>query len=195
MSKRQPTGKSNSSGRDQGGFVALPWSVLDCQAYRELSSNAKQILIEVARQYVRDNNGRLLLSMSYMRKRGWNSASMLDKGKKELIAWGFIFETVKGHRPNKASWYALTWYNLDKIKGYDPEAEGSFQRSAYKNSHLQKNDVLNPNAGTKKSSLAPSYGIYKPEAIPNVGAMKVQIYDSSIPTGGNHLDTPSILMN
>lgn len=195
MSKRQHSGKSIPSGRDSGGFVALPWQVLDCPAYRELSSNAKEILIEVARQYVRNNNGRLLLSMAYMRKRGWKSASMLDKGKKELIAWRFIFETVKGHRPNKASWYAITWYNLDKIKGYDPETDACFQRSAYKFSHLEKNAVLNPNVGTTKSLIAPSCGIYKVDTIPNVGAIKVQIDDSSIPREGNHLDIPSILMN
>lgn len=97
------------SGRDSGGFVALPWAVLDCPAYARLSMHARALLLEVARQYVRDNNGRLLLSRDYMAKRGWKSSDMLTKAKRELLDAGFIFETVKGHRPSKASWYAVTW--------------------------------------------------------------------------------------
>lgn len=132
MRSKKNTGKSIPSGRDSGPFIALPWSVVDSVAYGKLSMHARSLLLEVARQFVRDNNGRLLLSMAYMRTRGWRSASMLTKAKKELIAWDLIYETVKGHRPNKASWYALTWYALDKMKGFDPEAEACFVRAAYK---------------------------------------------------------------
>ena len=35
------------------------------------------------------------------------------------------------YRPNKASWFAVTWLPLDKILGYDPGAEQGFIRSAY----------------------------------------------------------------
>lgn len=139
MRHRRHSGKSVASGRDPGGFIALPWSVVDSAAYRQLSMHARGLLVEVARQYVRDNNGRLLLSLAYMKTRGWRSASMLTKAKRELIAGGLIFETVKGHRPNRASWYALTWYSLDKINGYDAGAEACFVRAAYK-----KNTTLSP---------------------------------------------------
>jgi hypothetical protein len=144
MNKSKRTGKSNPVDRDAGGFVALPWSVIDSKAYRGLSMHARAVLLEVARQFVRDNNGRLLLSMNYMRKRGWNSASMLAKAKKELIDSGLIFETVKGHRPNKASWYAITWHGLEKLKGYDEGAEKCFIRSAYLRLQPAKINGLNP---------------------------------------------------
>lgn len=137
MGTRKHSGKAIPSGRDTGGFIALPWSVVDSAAYRQLSMHARSLLVELARQYVRDNNGRLLLSLAYMRTRGWRSASMLTKAKRELMSCGLIYETVKGHRPNKASWYALTWYSLDKIRGYDSEAEACFVRSAYKNGSIQ----------------------------------------------------------
>lgn len=133
MKSRRLTGKSIASGRDPGGFIALPWSVVDSEAYGQLSMHARALLVEVARQYVRDNNGRLLLSLAHMKTRGWRSASMLTKAKRELLRCGLIYETVKGHRPNKASWYALTWQTLDKLKGYDAGAEASFVRSAYRN--------------------------------------------------------------
>ena len=64
-------------GRDGGGFVALPWSVLDCPAFQALSHPARSLLLEVARQFARDNNGRLLLSRAYMVGRGWKSHDTL----------------------------------------------------------------------------------------------------------------------
>ena len=58
--------RRGDAGRDAGGFVALPWSVLDSPAYSGLSHPAKALLLEFARQFVRDNNGRLLCSMTYL---------------------------------------------------------------------------------------------------------------------------------
>jgi hypothetical protein len=129
MSKRAQSRRGG--GRDPGGFLALPWSVLDSSAYQSLSMHARALLLEVARQYVRDNNGRLLASRAYMAQRGWNSVDMLTKAKRELLEGGFIFETVKGHRPNRASWYAITWQALDTHPDFDQGAAAAFRRSAY----------------------------------------------------------------
>ena len=76
------------TGRDAGGFVALPWSVMDCAAYARLSHPAKALLFELARQFVRDNNGRMLLSGAYLAKRGWKSADVITRAKRELLAAG-----------------------------------------------------------------------------------------------------------
>lgn len=132
MANRRNEIRKGDSGRDAGGFIALPWSVLDSPAYARLSMHARALLLEAARQFVRDNNGRLLLSRAYMMTRGWKSADMLSKAKRELLEAGFIYETVKGHRPNKASWYAITWRTLDRLKGYDPGALEGFERGAYR---------------------------------------------------------------
>lgn len=123
--------KVRDTGRDAGGFIALPWSVLDSVAYADLSMHARALLLEVARQYVRDNNGRLLLSRAYMETRGWKSVDMLTKAKRELLEAGFLHLTVQGHRPNKASWYAITWHRLDRHPMYDPGSAESFRQSAY----------------------------------------------------------------
>lgn len=123
--------RKKSSGRDAGGFVALPWSVLDSKAYLGLSHPAKALLLEVARQYRSDDNGRMLLSGKYLATRGWNSPEVIVRAKRELLNAGLIFETVMGQRPNKASWFAVTWYALDRIPGFDAGAWESFERSAY----------------------------------------------------------------
>lgn len=114
----------------------MPWSVLDSAAYMGLSVHARVLLIEIARQLRGDNNGSLLCSRAYMATRGWKSADMLTKCKAELLACRLLYQTVMGHRPNKASWYAVTWMGLDQLRGYDEGAEKGFVRGAYKDRAL-----------------------------------------------------------
>lgn len=147
--------RKRDSGRDAGGFIALPWSVLDCPEFAELSHPARSLLLEFARQFVRDNNGRLLASASYLRKRGWKSADVITRAKRELLDAGFIFETVKGQRPNKASWYAVTWRALDKLPGYDAGAAAAFERGAYRQKKNEKTSGPSPPHGASRSGTTP----------------------------------------
>lgn len=124
--------RRSKAGRDAGGFTAIPWAVLDSPAYIALSVHAKALLLEVARQFTGHNNGSLLCSRTKLAPRGWTSNDMITKAKRELIAAGFLHETVIGQRPNKASWYALTWLMLDRIDGYDAGAAATFVRSSYR---------------------------------------------------------------
>ena len=147
--------------RDGIYFAVLPWVVMDCPSYQSLSYRARAMLAELARQInpKEPNNGRLLLSREYMRKRGWYSADAIQKSKRELVAAGFIFETCMGQRPNKASWYAVTWRSLAKLQGYDEGAALLFQRGAYA-SKPGKAKRLPPACGNRKTgaSVIPSGG-------------------------------------
>jgi hypothetical protein len=184
--------KGHDTSRDQGGFIAVPWSVLDCPAYARLSHPAKALLFEVARQFVRDNNGRMLLSRAHMAKRGWKSADTISNAKRELLASGFIHETVAGHRPNKASWYAVTWRSLDKISGYDPGAVETFKRGTYQQNMPIKNASLSPPAGTGRAVIVPPAGTETLPTVPPAGTMKAVLRRQSVPPAGHHLDMPSI---
>jgi hypothetical protein len=124
--------KFAASSRDAGGFVAIPWTVLDSPAYQALSAHARVLLIEIARQLRGDNNGSLLCSRAYLATRGWRSNDMATKARDELIKAKLLHQTVIGHRPNKASWYAVTWLALDKLNGYDADQVATFVRSSYK---------------------------------------------------------------
>ena len=186
MSNGRNKGSKGDSGRDPGGFIALPWSVLDCPAYGRLSHPARSLLFELARQYVRDNNGRLLASAAHLSKRGWKSADVITRAKRELLAAGFIFETVMGHRPNKASWYAVTWRMLDKLPGYDTGAAQLFQRGAYQNGA-----TLRPSHGVERPSIAPSHGVGSTPPTPSHGAIRPVLGGRSTPSHGNHLEMPS----
>lgn len=170
----------------------MPWSVLDCPAYARLSHPARSLLLEIARQIVRDNNGRLLASSAYLSKRGWNSTDVITRAKRELLASGFIHETVMGHRPNKASWYAVTWRSLDKMPGYDAGASQTFERGAYQQNVLPKNASLRPPHGVGRRSTAPSPGVGGMPPTPSHGAIKSVLPDSPTPSHGHHLEMPSI---
>jgi hypothetical protein len=158
---------------------------MDCAAYAALSHPARSLLFEIARQWVRDNNGRLLASAAYLGKRGWNSADVITRAKRELIAAGFIHETVRGHRPNKASWYAVSWRALDRIPGYDEGASATFVRGAYQNASLR------PSRGVEARPIAPSHGVAKPSPTPPDGAIRATFKHLSTPSHGNHLEMPS----
>jgi hypothetical protein len=171
--------------------VALPWTVLDCTAYGLLSHPARALLMEFARQFVRDNNGRLLASAAYLSKRGWKSADVITRAKRELLVAGFIFETVKGQRPNKASWYAVTWRALDKLPGYDPGAERCFERGAYQRGAPAENASLRPPRGVERVAIEPSRGVEGSRPAPSYGPNRPSFDPRSTPSHGNHLEMPS----
>ena len=199
--------RRGDAGRDAGGFVALPWAVLDSPAYSRLSHPAKALLLEFARQFVRDNNGRLLCSMAYLGPRGWRSNDVITRAVRELVAAGFVHQTAQGHRPNKASWYAVTWRALDRHPGYDVGALESFQRGAYRlaapatgtaeispltpSPGAEKNATLTPSGGVGGASRAPSPGVGALPTAPSPGAVEGCFGVLSTPSPGDHLEKPS----
>lgn len=174
--------------RDAGGFVALPWSVLDSPAYLDATAHAKALLLEAARQIGEDNNGRLLLSRAHLAPRGWNSSDMITKATRELVEAGLLYRTVIGQRPNKAAWYAVTWRALDRHPGFDPGAAEAFERGAYRN---VKNAALRPSGGTGVPAIAPPHGTESTPSVPPHGAMRAPNRALSVPPDGHHLEKPS----
>ena len=215
---RNPGRTKRDTSRDAGGFVALPWVVLDSPAYAGLSYVAKSLLVEVARQLVRDNNGTLLLSRRHLETRGWYSSSAIDKAKTELLEANLIFEMVKGQRPNKASWYAVGWYALTPNVAYDIGKTLLFKRSAYlytpakakrespkcknpskaeRQSQLSvgssgpERKIVSPAAGATGASIVPATGTVSIPSVPVAGAIKAILPTMSAPATGHHLDKPS----
>ncbi len=158
------------SGRDPGRFIAIPMSVLESQAYLGLSAHARALLIEVAIQCRGDDNGRLLLTEALLKKRGWRSKDTIQKSKRELLQAMLIFETVKGRRPNRASWYALTWRRLGKLHGFDPDRAEAFVQGSYRRSAA-------PQHGVGEVHIAPPRGVSAPSPTPQHGSMSpIQTY-------------------
>ena len=196
--------QKGDSGRMAGGFVALPWVVLDCPAWQGLSHPARSLLLEVARQLNPDNNGRLLASNAYLSKRGWRSKDVIGRALRELVEVGFLHQTVQGHRPNKASWYALTWQRLSSDnRGFDNGTAETFRRGAFMDgaplpppkptreelyARWDKNASLTPSHGVEGASIAPSHGVEASAIDPSHGAIEAVLPDSPTPSHGHLLD-------
>lgn len=99
-----------------GRFLALPHNVMDCPAFIGLSAPATRLLLDIARQYMGINNGKLLCTLSILQKRGWTSNDTLIRARKELEQAMFIQKTREGWKPRRAAWYGICWQPLD----YDP---------------------------------------------------------------------------
>jgi hypothetical protein len=120
MSNSKRRFKGAKEKRPSGRFYPLPAVVLQSLAYVSLSAHAVKLLMDMLEQYRGDDNGRLICTWAHMHeKRGWKSRDTLDKARIELLTAGFLFETVKGRRPNRASWYALTFFAIDQHDDFD----------------------------------------------------------------------------
>lgn len=144
--------KGHDTNRDSGAFSAMPHAVLLSAAYTNLGYPAKVLLHELALQYKGDNNGRLLASRSYLATRGIKSPDVIGRALKELMESGLIHQTVMGHFPKTASWYAVTWRTLDRHPGYDHGVIGSFVRGAYRDD-MHKNASPKPVKGPVKNDV------------------------------------------
>lgn len=124
--------KNAKDKRDKGGYIAIPFSVLNGAAYLGLNAYARMLLLDISAQYRGYNNGNLCAPWKLMHPRGWKSEATLNNAKKALLESRLIIETRKGARPNKCSLYALTWFALDDCSGKLEISAQSFPRGAYK---------------------------------------------------------------
>ena len=184
--------KTAKASRIDGRFLAIPFSVIDSPAYIRLGDPARSLLWDIARQYVGTNNGALLASAKYLKKYGWTSNDKITRAKRELLEAGFIYETFMGHRPNKASWFALTWRPLDRIDGYDAGAIDGFKRWAFLANPAAPNASLRPAGGVRKTATTPSAGVGEPLATPSGGAVSGIFMGAATPRAGDHLEKPSV---
>ncbi|MFZ4553665.1 MAG: hypothetical protein ACOYNQ_03835 [Burkholderiales bacterium] len=168
-------GRGSKKKRIEGPFIALPLTVLDSPGFRTLSNASIRVLLMVARQYNGSNNGRLLATPKQLAFYGCNSHDTIAKARRELVEHGLLFQTRQGGRPNRASWYALSWQNLDRHPDYDPGTAEAFvgQRRAYER-YLpeRKIDCLIPTIGTKRVPTVPATGLNPAAPIPLIGTMK-----------------------
>jgi hypothetical protein len=167
--------------RDGGSFLCYPWQVLDSKAYLDLSYPAKVLLLDIARQLSGNNNGRLLASRAHLKKRGWNSSDTISRALRELLEAKLIHQTVMGHRPNKASWFAVTWYHLERHNSFDAGAYETFKRGSYAVLPTVKITKLNPREGLGRAEIAPLDGLEGSCFAPSKGPIKPVLGGVSVP--------------
>jgi hypothetical protein len=113
-------------------FAGIPVAALKSHAFLALNKVERSLLFEFMTQYHGSNNGTLLCSIKRLGPRGFRSSDTLHRAKRVLIEAGFIYETVLGHRPNTASWYAITWRPLNPSDRYDVGVTINFNKHGFK---------------------------------------------------------------
>ena len=114
-------------------YAAIEHRVMDSPAYADLKHSSRSLLLLIARQLSKDNNGHLQASFTWCKRFGFGSEHTLRDAIAELIAHGFIYRT-RSHGANKA-WakYAVTWLSLSTdrkglfVSGFKPCAWRDWQ--------------------------------------------------------------------
>jgi hypothetical protein len=106
-------------------YAAIEHRVIESPAFATLRPSAVLLLLLMARQLSKDNNGHLHASFKWCSKFGIGSEHTLRDAIAQLIAHGFIYRT-RSHGANGA-WarYAVTWLPIKKrddlfLAGFKP---------------------------------------------------------------------------
>lgn len=183
--------RGDAARRDGTSFVLLPRIVLESLAFRSLSHPARALLVDIAMQFSGRNNGQLVCCAKFYRPLGWRSADTVTRALRQLLEAGLLIETRKGRRPNVASWFALSWRELDVTEGLDIDSR-QYRRGEYLRAKpAEKNARLAPSGGTGGCLIAPSGGVMESPATPAGGAIRAVLAPSPTPSGGEYLELPS----
>jgi hypothetical protein len=136
-------------------YAAIEHRVIDSPAYADLSFSARALLLLLARQLTKDNNGSLHASYKWCQPYGFGSEHTLRDAIAELIAHGFIYRT-RSHGANGA-WakYAVTWL---PIKIRDGLFLNSFEACAWRTwepSHKKSSRQKVQDQSSRKCSFTP----------------------------------------
>ena len=121
----QRRGQSPRKTSTRHPYAAIEHRVIDDPAYADLTFSARSLLVLMARQLTKDNNGRLQATFSFMRRYGF-SENTLSRSIRELISHGMIYRTRSGGYQQGAAQYAVTWLSICKdrnglfIDGFKP---------------------------------------------------------------------------
>lgn len=170
-----------------GRWTALPQIVIHSHEFRKLSYAARCLLFDIAAQYNKTNNGKLVCCMKYLKPLGWTSNDTITRGLRQLIASGLLIQTRQGMMPpcSQAAWFAIGWFALDVYAGLDIEP------SKYRKCKLNSINVPSPIDGVAKPKIAPTVGKATHPVTPINGAVEAEKSMSSTPINGDFIDLPS----
>ena len=102
--------------RDDKAFFPFRYDVLRSPLFKQLSSKAKALLLELVGQYNGYNNGDFSISFKQMKNKGWSSPTTLNEAKKELVETELVLITRQGGR-NQCSLYGISFLAIDECNG------------------------------------------------------------------------------
>ncbi|MBU3697781.1 hypothetical protein [Dechloromonas sp.] len=113
LRRGQPTHKTTT----KHPYAAIEHRVIDSPAFAALKPTAQALLLLLARQLTKDNNGHLQAAFKWCKRYGIGSEHTLRAAIGDLISHGFIYRT-RSHGANGA-WakYAVTWLPIKNKEG------------------------------------------------------------------------------
>lgn len=180
--------KASKAGKlDIGRFTALPHTVIHSVEYRALGHAARSLLFDIAAQYNRSNNGKLVCAMKYLKPLGWTSNDTITRALRQLVASGLLIQTRQGMMPpcSQAAWFAIGWFSLDVYEDLDIDP------NKYRRCSLQSIKSPSPIIGTKERKITPKNGVALNLVAPIEGAALVDNRDLPTPINGDFIDLPS----
>jgi len=110
-------GQSATKTATKHPFVSVDHRVIDSPAFADLKPTAQVLILVIARQLKKDNNGHLQATFAWCKRYGIGSEHTLRDSIAQLISHGFIYRT-RSHGANGAwATYALTWLPVTKKDG------------------------------------------------------------------------------
>jgi hypothetical protein len=97
-------------------YAAIEHRVIDSDAYADMKYSSRSLLLLIARQLTKDNNGHLQATFSYMRRFGF-SENTISRAIRELISHGMIYRSRSGGYQLGAAQYAVTWLPIRNKEG------------------------------------------------------------------------------
>jgi len=170
-----------------GLFTPLPHAVIHSRQYRKLRHAARSLLFDIAAQYNRSNNGKLVCCAKYLRPLGWSSNDTISRALAELKQSGLLIETRKGMMPpySRAAWFALGWFDLDVYSGLDIDPRH------YRRCELTPLKSVIPMVGAGRAEIKPLIGAAAANVAPICGSVVPITSHAPIPIDGDFLDIPS----
>lgn len=168
-----------------GSYAALPHAVLDSVAFMGAGHTARSLLFDLMRQHNGSNNGRLHLTTTWLRRRGWNSADTIQKAKQELMARGLIVMAKQGGLNAGPCLYAVTWLPISNFVGLDLRPKDYHPGAWHFMNKLPEMKPRKPCSDSRNSAV-PGHGIAPPSPIPANGTERPVSGAIAVPAFGNN---------
>lgn len=189
MSKRL---KKKAPESVSGSFSALPHGVMDSNAFQGAGHPARSLLYELIRQLSGRNNGHLQLASPWLKKRGWNSADVVQRAKAELITRQLAIKTRLGGLNAGPDLWAVTWLPISDFTGLTEVSAMTYHPGAW---HFLNPAIPIPKRDERsvsRSGDVPANGTVAVLAVPSHG-MKTALSDAqAVPSHGNNVSTNTL---
>lgn len=150
-------GQSAAKTTTKHPYAAIEHRVIDSPAFADLKPTAQALLLLVARQLTKENNGHLQASFKWCTRYGIGSEHTLRSSIADLISHGLLYRT-RSHGANGA-WakYAVTWLPIKQrnelfLDGFKSCAWRDWEPSQKKTSQQKLLD-----SSGRKCSFAPEH--------------------------------------